>query len=235
MFQTAKIFPVAKEGIPFIFRFVAAGAIFSFIPFNLCRILGFAFFLLAVFCVFFFRDPERIPIQDPSFILAPGDGTVLEVSEDTSSHLNGKVYAVKIFLSIFDVHVQRAPISGKVVAIEYLRGKFWDARDSRASLENEQNAIVIENEKCKVVVKQIAGFIARRIACWVRPGQSLALGQRLGLIRFGSQVDIMIPKEAKLCVKAGEKVTSGMSVIAIFPTPVGEGIKQTVAGEGIIR
>lgn len=214
--QSHKRLPIAKEGLPFILKFLAGCFILALFPYLCCRILSALFLALAVFCVFFFRDPEREPIQDPAFILAPGDGRVLQVSEEFSPHLGGPTKVIKIFLSIFDIHVQRSPIAGTITAIEYRNGKFLDARHPLAASENEQNTIVIENERCKVAVKQIAGFIARRIACWVSSGDSVNLGQRLGLIRFGSQVDLFLPLEAELCVAKGEKVMGGISAVAVL-------------------
>jgi phosphatidylserine decarboxylase len=115
---------------------------------------------------------------------------------------------------VFDVHVQRSPISGKVVKVEYQNGKFLDARNPRASLENEKNSILIENADFKIVVTQIAGFIARRIVCWVKEGSQLHPGERYGLIRFGSQVDVLLPPSVQVVVKVGDRVVSGETVLA---------------------
>ena len=208
--------PVAKEGLPFIWFLVAAGTVLMLFPFRVLQVLSVLSFALAIFAAFFFRDPERTIRQDPFWILAPGDGRILEVTEEASPYLPGKFRVVKIFLSIFDIHVQRSPISGRVKSIEYKKGKFLDARDPLASLENENNTILIENERTAILVKQIAGFIARRIACWVRPGQSVRAGERVGLIRFGSQVDIFVPQDVELCVAKGDSVAGGVSVVAIL-------------------
>jgi len=189
-----------------------------------------------MFCVYFFRDPETDLISDPSFIIAPGQGRILELAEESNIHMGGPSRVVKIFLSIFDIHVQRSPISGKVVRVEYKKGKFLDARNPIASFENEQNSIVIENEYTKVVVKQIAGFIARRIICWVRPGQEVKAGQRIGLIRFGSQVDLFLPKEIELCVERDETVSCGVSVIAYLTKHQmadGRAVPTVKTGEGV--
>lgn len=214
-FPSSKRLPVAKEGLPFIFGFLAAALIVSFIPFFFFRIIGFVLFILGAFSVYFFRDPDRRILDDPSIIVAPGEGRILEVSEEFNPDLGETSKVVRIFLSVFDVHVQRSPITGKVTKIEYHQGKFLDARNPRAAFENEQNTVVIENERCKVAVKQIAGFIARRIICGVRLGESVRLSQRLGLIRFGSQVDLYLPKDVELCVSKGDRVMSGVSVVAI--------------------
>ena len=215
MSQPKGSFPIAKEGLPFISGFLLAGGLLSLIPVPFTRLLGLLLFVLSVFSCFFFRDPERTAPLDPAVVLAPGDGVVLEVSEEESPYWSGKAQVVKIFLSIFNVHVQRSPIAGKVVQVDYRKGKFLDARDPRAAFENEQNAILIEGSLHKIAVKQIAGLIARRIVCWARPGQNLAAGQRLGLIRFGSQVDLVLPADLEVCVRKGEKMTGGVSVVAV--------------------
>lgn len=173
------------------------------------------FLVGTIFCIFFFRDPERNPTQDPRFVISPGDGRVMEVTEETHLMTGGKVKVVRIFLSIFNVHVQHSPISGKVAKIEYQKGKFLDARNPRAAHENENNSILIENDSMKVIVKQIAGLIARRIVCHVRLGQDLRAGQKLGLIRFGSQVDVYLPTDLEVCVVPGDRVVSGVSLLAV--------------------
>ncbi|MBI1979654.1 MAG: phosphatidylserine decarboxylase family protein, partial [Elusimicrobia bacterium] len=190
--------------------------ILLFIPYSLARFLGALFLILGFFCVFFFRDPEREISSDPSVVLSPGDGKILEVTEEPSPYWNGSAKVVKIFLSIFDVHVQRSPLAGDVLAIDYHKGKFLDARHPKASSENESNSVLIQNGKLQIAVKQIAGLIARRIVCWVRKGESVTAGQRIGLIRFGSQVDLFLPKNVELCVSPGEKVVGGVSILAII-------------------
>lgn len=221
--QDKKCLPMAKEGIPFVVGFVVAGLILSFLPCQYCYFLAVVSFLLSFFCAYFFRDPNRASVEDPSFVLSPGDGRVLEVSEEPCPDLDGSANVVKIFLSIFDVHIQRAPISGEITKVEYRKGKFLDARNSRASFENEQNTIVIGNERSKVVVKQIAGLIARRIVCRVHPGQKVGFGQRLGLIQFGSQVDLYVPKDIEICVAKGDRLVGGVSVVAVNKKLVGAG------------
>lgn len=215
MSKRANKLPVAKEGFPFIFGLLFAGLIFVLIPFVFFYFLSLTSFLLAAFCVYFFRDPERASSQDPSVILSPGDGRVLEVRDEVTPYFEGKAKVIKIFLSIFDVHIQRSPMAGKVLKIDYNKGKFLDARDERAAFENENNAIVIQTKKSKMVVKQIAGFIARRIVCWVQTGEEIEVGQKLGLIRFGSQVDLILPMDVEVCVSEGDRLFGGISVVAI--------------------
>jgi phosphatidylserine decarboxylase len=217
--RSKKAIPIASEGMPFVIGFTAAGAIMS-IPHPVTRAVGFIFIVLAIFSCFFFRDPDRLApneaLNDVTFILSPADGRVMEVAEESMPHWNAPAKVIRIFLSVFDVHVQRAPIAGRINKIEYRKGKFLDARNPRAHAENEQNLIIMENARMKVGVKQIAGLIARRIVCKVKPDQTLALGQRLGLIRFGSQVNLYLPPGTDVCVQKGEYVTGGLSVVAFL-------------------
>lgn len=205
---------IVKEGIPIVAVLVISGFFLSFIPFSFFRILGGVLFALGLFSCFFFRDPPRKVVFDSSCVTAPADGRVLEVAEEMNPYTQKKSKVVKIFLSIFNVHIQRSPIQGKIAAIEYKKGKFLDARDPRASFENESNSFAIENDRCKVVVKQIAGLIARRIVSWGRIGQSVEMGQKIGLIRFGSQVDLFLPEDMDVCIEKGDKVMAGVSIIA---------------------
>lgn len=216
MATPGKIIPVAKEGYPFILIFLVIGVLTEFISHPVSYIVSGFSFLLALQCIYFFRDPERKIIVDESFVLSPADGKIMEIGEEDIPVLGGKVRVIKIFLSIFNVHVQRSPLSGRISSIEYKIGKFLDARDKRAAIENEQNHVYIENEKVKIMVKQIAGLIARRIVCWVKKGDNVAQGERLGLIRFGSQVDIYLPLTAKVCVAEEDVVEGGLSVLAVL-------------------
>lgn len=220
MSASSKNLPIAKEGLPLILKFLVSGFLFILIPYAFFYFLGATFLIIAIFCTYFFRDPERKVLNEPNLILSPGDGKILEVSEEENKILGGKAKVVRIFLSIFDVHVQRSPISGVIRSIQYKKGKFLDARDLRAARENEQNTILIENENCKAAVSQIAGKIARKIHCWVHSGQKVSAGERLGMIRFGSQVDIFLPRELELCVSKGEQVYGGISVLAFSPHPL---------------
>lgn len=172
-------------------------------------------FLGALFCLYFFRDPTRqIPAGD-SLILSPADGKILEIVEERKG--DSPQWVVRIFLSIFEPHLQRAPIRGKVQSIQYTPGKFLDARNPRAAFENEQNRIEIARlgtGPSPMVVTQVAGLIARRIVCWVQEGQEVQAGERIGIIRFGSQVDLTLPSKVRLRVKAGDHVKAGSSIIA---------------------
>jgi len=174
------------------------------------------FLLLTVFCIQFFRDPERKLPQDPALIVSPADGRVIAIEKVDDAHV-GKAVEVRIFLNVFNVHVQRSPftVASKVASTRYVPGKFLAASVPKASLENEQNWIrLVSDDGAKVVVKQIAGLIARRILGWVAQGDAVAPGQRVGMIQFGSQVDLVMPREWALQVKVGDKVVGAETVIA---------------------
>jgi len=211
---------IVREGWPFILGCLVASDLFLlggiFWHSAFCIALATIAFLATAFCVYFFRDPARVVPQDSQLILCPADGKVMEVIEGQDSIASGSVWIIRIFLSVFDPHLQRSPVAGKVRAITYKTGKFLDARDPKAAFDNEQNRIEIaaDSGDFSLVVTQIAGLIARRIVCWVKEGQSVQAGERIGLIRFGSQVDVVLPKTATVKVKAGDVVTAGDTVLA---------------------
>ena len=170
---------------------------------------------LAGFALFFFRDPERVVATMPGAIVSPADGRVLAVEETT---LEGVLQTqISIFLSLFDVHVNRAPIAGTLVDVRYRPGKFHVASRAQASSENEQNEIVVEGEGTRVLFKQIAGILARRIEFWNKPGDRLERGQRVGMIRFGSRVEVFFDPRYRVQVKPGEHVQGGSSILALKP------------------
>lgn len=167
---------------------------------------------LGIFVLFFFRDPQRTPPADPDTIVSPADGRVMEIVEEP---LNGKPgRRISVFLSIFDVHVNRSPIAGRITAIEYRTGKFYAAMRGRASAENEQNSFFVQGERGEVVFKQIAGWIARRIVCWKAVGDSVIRGERVGMIRFGSRMDIWLPEGVEIVTRPGQHVAGGTSILA---------------------
>jgi phosphatidylserine decarboxylase len=170
--------------------------------------------LLAAFVAYFFRNPVRSIPPGENLIVSPADGKVVCVAQipKEDEELPGG-QRVSIFLSIFDVHVTRTPMRGELERLEYRRGKFKVAYDEEASRVNEQNILTIRGQAGRIVVKQIAGLIARRVVCWKRPGQTLQRGELFGLIRFGSRVDVLLPKEVKILVKVGDHVKGGISVI----------------------
>jgi phosphatidylserine decarboxylase len=173
--------------------------------------------LVLIACVaFFFRDPERVIPQTPGAIVSPADGRVMEIVSEGE-----QTCRLSIFLSVLNVHVNRAPYDGKVRAVSYTPGKFLAAYRQEASIVNEANSITIEGQGREFVVKQIAGIPARRIVCRVQPGDMLAKGQRYGLIRFGSRTDVVMPRDAEVTVQVGDTVKGGESIIAFLKEPQG--------------
>jgi len=167
---------------------------------------------LGLFVLYFFRDPERAIPTDAGAVVSPADGHVVAIVDEELDSTMGR--RISIFLSIWDVHVQRAPVAGRVGNVIYKPGKFHAAFFSHASAENEQNIIYIHTRQGHVVFKQIAGLIARRVLCWKHEGDMVALGDRVGMIRFGSRVDIWLPMEAQIVVKQRQMVHGGESVLA---------------------
>ena len=170
------------------------------------------FVALGLFVCYFFRDPERQIPGDPDAVVSPADGRVVEIAEERAGDRPGK--RISIFLSIFDVHVNRAPVAGKIRRVEYAPGRFMAAWKDKASSENEQNLVVIETPRGEMAFKQIAGWIARRIVFWKRQGDDVAIGERVGMIRFGSRVDVWLPAEAEILVQRGQKVAGGATELA---------------------
>jgi phosphatidylserine decarboxylase len=172
-------------------------------------------FLLAVFFLIFFRDPNRDIPTAPGLIVSPGDGKVEEAEwiETTA----GSRFRVSIFLSVFDVHVNRVPISGTVTLMEYREGQFLNAMSPESAILNEQTLIVIQDGENSVSFKQIAGLLARRIICDVKTGDVVQRGQRMGMIKFGSRVDVLMPADVELRVKPGDRVQGGKSILGVLP------------------
>jgi phosphatidylserine decarboxylase len=166
---------------------------------------------LALFVCYFFRNPARSIPKGENLIVSPADGKVVKIYQLDDESCGP---TISIFLSIFNVHVNRSPISGKLEKLEYKRGKFKAAFIEEASRINEQNIITIQGQGIQVVVRQIAGLIARRVVCWKKPGHNLERGELFGLIRFGSRVDIVLPKRTKVLVKEGDCVRGGSSILA---------------------
>ena len=171
--------------------------------------------VLALFVFSFFRDPDRVIPAEPGAVVAPADGRVVVVTEEENCGRSGQ--RLSIFLAVWNVHVNRAPASGTITNMEYRPGKFFAAMRERASLENEQNVFTLSTEAGEMVFKQIAGLIARRVVSWKKQGEPVVRGERIGLVRFGSRVDVWLPKEAEILVKVGENVKGGASVIAKWP------------------
>ncbi|MGD0963385.1 MAG: phosphatidylserine decarboxylase [Candidatus Acidiferrales bacterium] len=169
-------------------------------------------FFLGLFVFYFFRDPERTIPSEPGLVVSPADGHVIEIVDELFDTTMG--HRITIFLAVWDVHVQRAPVAGSIAQVVYKPGRFYAAMRKAASRENEQNVIYMDTPMGRVVFKQIAGAIARRVICWKRKGEALALGERVGMIRFGSRVDVWLPMEAQILTQRGQKVKGGESVLA---------------------
>ena len=200
---------MVKDAYRFALPPIILGIVFLFIGW---RWPGGILIFLGLFVFYFFRDPERTIPSAPGLIVSPADGHVLEVVHESLDEHPGR--RITIFLAIWDVHVQRAPVAGRIADVVYRPGRFYAAMRSAASRENEQNIIYIHSPHGDVVFKQIAGAIARRVICWKEEGAEVALGERVGLIRFGSRVDIWLPPQTEVMVHRGQKVKGGESILA---------------------
>jgi len=214
--MTSQPWPIAKEGLPFLIP--AAVLILFFLGIG-WKVLGFVAMLIMAFIAYFFRNPERKIPTLSNGILAPADGKIIQVEEcQEDRFLKGKAVKVSTFMSIFDVHLNRSPVSGKVLERSYRPGKFLAANVEKSSLLNEQNAMILETEdRIKILLIQIAGFVARRIVCYAKAGDRLREGEIFGLIRFGSRVDLYLPVGVRLRVKVGQRVKGGESIIGFKP------------------
>lgn len=171
--------------------------------------------ILTLYVAYFFRNPYRRIPSDEDAVVSPADGKVVQVGRDDAGR-----WVISVFLNIFNVHVNRSPIAGQISEIKYIKGKFLAAYDPKASIENERNGLSIVRGSQTVEVIQIAGLIARRIVCWKKAGDELARGERFGLIRFGSRVDIILPAEAEMAVVVGQKIRGGCDMLArLKPDP----------------
>ena len=205
---------MVRDGYYYGLALIAAGILLGWLTTPVWAIIP---FLLAVFFLWFFRDPERAIPREPGALVSPADGKVTDVS--IMSTKDGKQARVSIFLSVFDVHVNRCPISGVIRDVRYQRGKFLDARSPDCADQNEQNAVTVDGDGQRVIFKQIAGLLARRIVFTPKPGDRLERGQRVGLIKFGSRTDVLFDADARLNVKEGDRVKGGASVLAYLPQP----------------
>ena len=203
---------MAKEGLPFFIPMVLLTVILGILGWRAWMALG---IILSLFIAYFFRNPRREIPSLQNVILSPADGRIVHVGEcEEDRFLQEKALKISIFMSLFDVHLNRAPVSGTILAENYIPGQFLAANVEKSSLLNEQNALVLETEdRNKILLVQIAGFVARRIVCYAKAGDTLRKGQIFGLIRFGSRVDLYLPPEVKPIVRVGQHVKGGESII----------------------
>ncbi len=203
---------MAKEGFPFFIPMVLLTVILGVLGWKVWMTLG---IILSLFIAYFFRNPRREIPNLQNVVLSPADGRVVHVGEcEENRFLKEKALKISIFMSLFDVHLNRAPVSGTILAKNYTPGRFFAANVEKSSLLNEQNAMILETEdRFKILLIQIAGFVARRIVCYAKVGDILRKGQIFGLIRFGSRVDLYLPPEVKPIVRVGQHVKGGESII----------------------
>lgn len=217
---------MAKEGIPFIILFLAPAVIMAAFGLWLGAALCAA---LAAFMAFFFRDPERAAPVDDRLVVSPADGKILTAapiqSEDSATP-----WQISIFLSPLDVHINRSPITGRVADVFYKRGAFHVASRDIASVENEQNIVTLRGTHFTIVVRQIAGALARRLVLWKKQGDRVELGERIGLMKFSSRVDVILPAQVEVLVRRGDRVVGGVTVIGrLRDAPAGD-INETEPG-----
>jgi phosphatidylserine decarboxylase len=196
---------MVKEGLPFV---IVPGLLAMFSAYFQVWWLAGAFAALAIFMAYFFRDPYRESPEGEGLILAACDGTVTRIDDNE----NGKL--ISVFMSPLDVHINRSPISGKVIKADYIKGKKNPATSNQASLTNERNTLTIEGEGITVKTTQIAGIVARRIVCWAKEGDELKQGEKYGLIKFSSRTDVAMPSNVEIQVKIGDHVKGGETVLA---------------------
>ncbi|HXF40272.1 MAG TPA: phosphatidylserine decarboxylase family protein [Blastocatellia bacterium] len=200
---------MAKEGFPFIALFLVPALVFLALGWWIVALLC---LVLAAFMAFFFRDPERVCPADDRIVVSPADGRVVKAAPvDTS--VEASPTQISIFLSPMNVHINRSPIAGEIVDVVYKPGAFHIASREIASIENEQNIVTVRGEKLTIVFRQIAGVIARRIVLWKKKGDRVALGERVGLMKFSSRMDVILPAEIEVLVREGDRVVGGVSVL----------------------
>lgn len=200
---------MAREGIPFVVSFLAPGLLFVVVGWWIAATLC---LLLAVFMAFFFRDPERDCPVDNRIVVSPADGRVVSASR-VDARASDSPTQISIFLSPLDVHINRSPIAGEIVEVVYKPGAFHIASREIASVENEQNVVTVRGEKLTIVFRQIAGVLARRIVLKKKTGDRVALGERIGLMKFSSRMDVILPAEIDVLVRKGDRVIGGISVL----------------------
>jgi phosphatidylserine decarboxylase len=205
--------PLAREGFPFIFIGIGVTVIFAFLGWTTLTVIT---SVITIFVIYFFRDPERHHPKEKNAVLTPADGRILEVKHvaEKDNPLGQPSIKVSIFMNVFNVHVNRIPIEGTIKKISYHPGKFLSADLDKASEQNENNRITLETvDDREILVIQIAGLVARRIACWIDKGDIVKTGQRFGLIRFGSRLEVFLPADSKIIAQVQQRVKAGETVI----------------------
>lgn len=212
----------AREGIPFILMALALAA--AGYTLALLRrswplwVLALVLTILVLWVAYFFRDPERTGPRGDQYVISPADGRVIAITEvDEPSFIQGRAIKISVFMNVFNVHVNRYPVSGRVAYVHYNPGKFLNAAVDKASLENEQMSVGVESKGRRILFRQIAGLVARRIVTYSRVGDDAEQGERMGLIRFGSRVDVFVPVGSTIKVQLGEKPQAGSTVLAELP------------------
>ena len=212
----------AREGLLFIA--IAAVVAASAFGFAISRrswglwLAAFVLLLLALWVAYFFRDPERTGDRGPSLVVSPADGKLIMITEvDEPGFIKGRAIRLSIFMNVFNVHVNRYPVDGVVKFVHYNKGKFFNAAAEKSSLENEQMSVGIDTGRYPILVRQIAGLIARRIVTYSRLGEKVKQGERLGIIRFGSRVDVFIPPGSTIKAKLGDATVAGVTILADLP------------------
>ena len=201
------------------YKFAAAPILLAAVAFVMkLYIPGGIFLALGIFVLCFFRDPERTIPSDTLAVVSPADGKVLEIVDESQGDRAGR--RISIFLAIWNVHVNRSPMAGKITRIDYRPGKFHMAMKKAASGENEQNVITLQTQRGEIVFKQIAGWVARRVILWKKSGAEVARGERIGIVRFGSRMDVWLPRNVEIVVKPGDNVAGGSSILARWPSDV---------------
>jgi phosphatidylserine decarboxylase len=203
--------PIAVEGYPFVLGAAFVTLVFALLSWKVPALLALG---VTFFIAYFFRNPQRSTPEGENLVVAPADGVVIYLGNAPEKHLGEEMLKISIFMSVFNVHINRVPLAGRVLDTFYVRGKFLDVRDEKATFENEQSGMVLETEKGqKIVVVQVAGLIARRIISYPEKGDILSKGSRYGLIRFGSRLDVFLPKDIDLRVAVGDKTVAGETVL----------------------
>jgi phosphatidylserine decarboxylase len=205
--------PLAREGLPFVILGCALIGVFSYL--GLLILSGFSI-ILTLFTLFFFRDPDRNNTIPDKAVLTPADGKIIQIQhiENDNNPLGEPAVKISIFMSVFNVHVNRIPMDGTIKDITYYPGKFFSADLDKASEQNERNRITLQSRDSRnIVFIQIAGLIARRIVCWVKKGDKMQAGQRFGLIRFGSRLEVYLPDDTRITAQLHQKVSAGETII----------------------